>query len=165
MLKKLLAKKFDSRRFFFVSPVRSLINLWFLTNQVEKTDKQTKLRWLVVDQCHMAMPCDILIACDITVTSLIASPCDSVRLLTILVIAILIAYPYGKQFKTAYACTFLPAASILGKNTATTTTTATTETTKNNATATTVLDKWKSNLWRRRFRWNQSHRKFGYLWK
>ena len=47
--------------------------------------------------------------------SLVASPCDSGRLLTILVIAILIAYSYGKQFKTAYACTFLPAASILGK--------------------------------------------------
>ena len=129
MLKKLLAKKFNSRRFFFVLPVRSLINLCFLTNQVEKTDKQTKLRWLVVDHCHMAM------------LSLISSPCDSGQLLTILVIAILIAYPYGKQFKTAYACTFLPASSILGKNTATATTTATTATTKNNATATTVLDK------------------------
>ena len=73
------------------------------------------------------------------ILSLIASPCDSGRLQTILVIAILIAYPYGKQFRTAYACTFLPTTTTSGKITATTTTT--TATTKNNATATTVLDK------------------------
>ena len=53
MLKKSSAKKLSSRRLLFVRIVRSLINLWFSTNQIEETGKQTKLRWRVVNHSHI----------------------------------------------------------------------------------------------------------------
>ena len=41
---------------FFVPLVCSLINLWFLTNQIEETNKQMKLRWreanLAISKTH-----------------------------------------------------------------------------------------------------------------
>ena len=64
-------------------------------------------------------------------------------------------YQYGKQFRTIYyCCTFLPAATTTG-TTAAAAAATTTATTTNKSTATTVLHKWKSKLWRRRFRWDQ----------
>ena len=40
------------KKSFFVRFISSLINLWFSTNQIEETNKQTKLRWWVVDHSH-----------------------------------------------------------------------------------------------------------------
>ena len=48
-------KKVEFKATFFIRLVRSLIKLWFLTNQIEETDKQAKLRWQVVDHSHMTM--------------------------------------------------------------------------------------------------------------
>ena len=52
---KIVHKKVELQATFFVRPVRSLINLWFSTNQIEETNKQTKLRWREVDHSPMAM--------------------------------------------------------------------------------------------------------------
>ena len=52
---KVVRKKGELKATFFVHLMRSLISLWFSTNQIEETDKQTKLRWRVVDRSHMAM--------------------------------------------------------------------------------------------------------------
>ena len=41
---KIFSKKVELQATFFVRLVRSLLNLWFSTNQIEETDKQTKLR-------------------------------------------------------------------------------------------------------------------------
>ena len=41
---KIVRKKVELQATFFVRLVRSLLNLWFSTNQIEETDKQTKLR-------------------------------------------------------------------------------------------------------------------------
>ena len=41
---KIVRKKVELQAIFFVRLVRSLLNLWFLTNQIEETDKQTKLK-------------------------------------------------------------------------------------------------------------------------
>ena len=41
---KVVRKKVELHATFFVRLVRSLINLPFSTNQIEETDKQTKLR-------------------------------------------------------------------------------------------------------------------------
>ena len=61
----------------------------------------------------------------------------------------------GNQFKTVYYCSmFLPTATTTGTTTIAAAA-ATTATTTNKSTATTVLHKWKSKLWRRRFRWDQ----------
>ena len=49
-------KKVELQATFFVCLERCYTNLWFSTNQIEKVDKQTKLRWwVIVDQSHMAM--------------------------------------------------------------------------------------------------------------
>ena len=48
---KIVRKKVELQAAFFVRLVRSLINLWFPTNQIEETNKETKLRW-EVDQSH-----------------------------------------------------------------------------------------------------------------
>ena len=53
--KKVVRKKVELQATCFVFLVRSLINLWFLTNQIEETNKQIKLRWREVDQSLMAM--------------------------------------------------------------------------------------------------------------
>ena len=53
MLKKLSAKKVEPQATFFVCIMRSLINLWFSTIQIEETGKQTKLRWRVVNPSHI----------------------------------------------------------------------------------------------------------------
>ena len=52
---KIVRKKVELQATFFVRLVRSLINLWFSTNQIEETNKQIKLRWREVDQSLMAM--------------------------------------------------------------------------------------------------------------
>ena len=52
---KIVRKKVELQATFFVRLVRSLINLWFSTNQIEETNKQTKLRWREVDHSLMAM--------------------------------------------------------------------------------------------------------------
>ena len=52
---KVVRKKVELQATFFVRLVRSLINLWFSTNQIEETNKQTKLRWWEVDHSLMAM--------------------------------------------------------------------------------------------------------------
>ena len=52
---KVVRKKVELQATFFVRLVRSLINLWFSTNQIEETNKQTKLRWREVDHSLMAM--------------------------------------------------------------------------------------------------------------
>ena len=52
------------------------------------------------------------------------------------------------------SCGLLPTATTSGTITTARTATAT-ATTTNKSTATTVLHKWKSKLWRRRFRWDQ----------
>ena len=52
---KIVRKKIQLQVTLFVHLMRSLINLWFLTNQIEEADKQTKLRWQVVDHSHMVM--------------------------------------------------------------------------------------------------------------
>ena len=52
---KVVCKKVELQATFFVRLVRSLINLWFSTNQIEETNKQTKLRWREVDHSLMAM--------------------------------------------------------------------------------------------------------------
>ena len=49
---KIFRKKVELQATFFVRLVRSLINLWFLTNQIEETNKQIKLNWREVDQSH-----------------------------------------------------------------------------------------------------------------
>ena len=41
---KIIRKKVELQATFFVCLVYSLLNLWFSTNQIEETDKQTKLR-------------------------------------------------------------------------------------------------------------------------
>ena len=108
---KIVRKKVDFQAIFFVRLVRSLINIWFSTNQIEETNKQTKLRLWEVEHS---------------------------------------LGKYGKQFRTVYyACMSLPTA------TTGTTTAAAAATTTNKSTATTVLLKWKSKLWRPRFRWDQ----------
>ena len=48
---KIVRKKVELQATSFVRLVRSLINLWFSTNQIEETNKETKLRW-EVDQSH-----------------------------------------------------------------------------------------------------------------
>ena len=52
---KIVRKKAELQATFFVRLVRSYANLWLLTNQIEETDKQTKLRWRVVDHSHIEM--------------------------------------------------------------------------------------------------------------
>ena len=52
---KVVHKKVELQATFFVRLVRSLINLWFSTNQIEDTNKQIKLRWQEVDHNLMAM--------------------------------------------------------------------------------------------------------------
>ena len=52
---KVVCKKVKLQVTFLVRLVRSLINLWFSTNQVEETNKQIKLRWREVDRSLMAM--------------------------------------------------------------------------------------------------------------
>ena len=52
---KVVRKKVELQATFFVRLVRSLINLWFSTNQIEETNKQIKLRWREVDHSLMAM--------------------------------------------------------------------------------------------------------------
>ena len=52
---KIVRKKVELVVNFFVSLVRSLINLSFSTNQIEETTKQTKLRWRKVDHSLMVM--------------------------------------------------------------------------------------------------------------
>ena len=41
---KVVRKKVELQATFFVHLVRSLVNLWFSTNQIEETNKQIKLR-------------------------------------------------------------------------------------------------------------------------
>ena len=41
---KIVRKKVELQATFFVCLVYYLLNLWFSTNQIEETDKQTKLR-------------------------------------------------------------------------------------------------------------------------
>ena len=112
---KVVRKKVELYATFFVRLVRSLINLWFSTNQIEETNKQIKLRWREVDYSLMVM----LSAWKIVQNCL------------------LLLY-------------FLPRATTSGTTTAASATT--TATTTNKSTATRVLHKWKSKLWRRRFR-------------
>ena len=52
---KIVRKKFELQATFFARLVRSFINIWFSTNQIEETNKQTKLRWREVDHSLMAM--------------------------------------------------------------------------------------------------------------
>ena len=52
---KVVPKKVELQATFFVRLARSLINLWFSTNQIEETNKQIKLRWREVDHRLMAM--------------------------------------------------------------------------------------------------------------
>ena len=52
---KVVCKKVELQATFFVRLVRSLINLWFSTNQIEETNKQIKLRWRGVDHSLMVM--------------------------------------------------------------------------------------------------------------
>ena len=52
---KVVRKKVELQATFFVRLVRSLINLWFSTNQIEETNKQIKLTWREVDHSLMAM--------------------------------------------------------------------------------------------------------------
>ena len=52
---KIVRKKSWTPGDFFVRLMRSLINLWFSTNQIEETNKQTKLRRREVDHSLMAM--------------------------------------------------------------------------------------------------------------
>ena len=52
---KFVRKKLELPVTFFIRLLQFLINLRFSTNQIEKTDKQTKLTWLVVDHSHMAV--------------------------------------------------------------------------------------------------------------
>ena len=52
---KVVLQKVELQATFFVRLVRSLIDLWFLTNQIEETNKQIKLRWREVDHGLMAM--------------------------------------------------------------------------------------------------------------
>ena len=52
---KVVRKKVKLQATFFVRLMRSLINLWFSTNQIEETTKQIKLRWREVDHSFMAM--------------------------------------------------------------------------------------------------------------
>ena len=52
---KVARKKVKLQATFFVHLVRSLMNLWFSTNQIEETNKQIKLRWREVDHRLMAM--------------------------------------------------------------------------------------------------------------
>ena len=53
--KKIVRKKVELQATFFNRLVRSLINLWFSTNQIEETNKQIKLRWWEVDHSLLAM--------------------------------------------------------------------------------------------------------------
>ena len=48
LAEKIVRKKVELQATFFVRLVR-------LTNQIEETDKQTKLRWRVVDYSHMML--------------------------------------------------------------------------------------------------------------
>ena len=41
---KVVRKKVELQATFFVHLVRSLVNLWFSTNQIEETNQQIKLR-------------------------------------------------------------------------------------------------------------------------
>ena len=52
---KIVHKKVELQATFFSTSCVLLINLWFSTNQIEETDKQTKLRWELVDHSQMAM--------------------------------------------------------------------------------------------------------------
>ena len=52
---KIVHKNVELQATFFVRLMRFLINLSFSTKQIEETDKQTKLRWWVVDPSHMVM--------------------------------------------------------------------------------------------------------------
>ena len=52
---KIVRKKVELQANFFVRLVHSLINLSFSTNQIEETNKQTKLSWWKVDHSLMAM--------------------------------------------------------------------------------------------------------------
>ena len=52
---KIVRKKFELQATFFARLVRSLINIWFSTNQIEETNNQTKLRWREVDHSLMTM--------------------------------------------------------------------------------------------------------------
>ena len=52
---KIVRKKFELQATFFARLVRSLINIWFSTNQIEETNNQTKLRWWEVDRSLMTM--------------------------------------------------------------------------------------------------------------
>ena len=52
---KIVRKKVDFQAIFFVRLVRSLINIWFSTNQIEETNKQTKLRLREVEHSLVAM--------------------------------------------------------------------------------------------------------------
>ena len=51
---KVVRKKVELQATFFVRLVRSLINLWFSTNQIEEI-KTNQLRWREVDHSLMAM--------------------------------------------------------------------------------------------------------------
>ena len=52
---EVVLKKGELQAIFFVGLERSLINLWFSNNEIEETDKQTKLRRRDVDHSHMTM--------------------------------------------------------------------------------------------------------------
>ena len=52
---KIVCKKFELQATFFARLVRSLINIWFSTNQIEETNNQTKLRWREVGHSLMTM--------------------------------------------------------------------------------------------------------------
>ena len=48
-------KKEELQATFFVRFARSVINIWFSTNEIEETNKKIKLRWREVDHNLMAM--------------------------------------------------------------------------------------------------------------
>ena len=52
---KIVCKKVELQATFFVRLVRSLIDLWFSTNQIEETNKQIRRRWRGVYHSLMAM--------------------------------------------------------------------------------------------------------------
>ena len=46
---KIVRKKIELQATFFARLVRSFINIWFSTNQIEETNKQMRLTWREVD--------------------------------------------------------------------------------------------------------------------
>ena len=52
---KVVRKNVELQATLFVRLVRSLINFWFSTHQIEETNKQIKLRWWEDDHSLMAM--------------------------------------------------------------------------------------------------------------